>query len=479
MSEQERAAVYAAAELQRSQTYESADIERERAVVDARSAYEQQKASYGANAEALSRMGLTGSGYSDMVDQRAYAQQRAETQAANAQAAGVKRSADYAEHQTKLNADSKHAQNKYNAQSQYNQQMYDIDTSYRQNMLDADLALMESQKAAQDAERASKAAADEEYRANQYAAEEQYRRDMYEVDSSYASNMAQAEAERKDRDYAAQSAEREAKAAADESYLKNMYATDAEYSSAKAKAEAEAREAKLKAEQTAAAGKLEAGLTYAENMLGSDYLSMDESTGNVFSPGQYIEQNGAALGNMDDVDAAYQNGSIDKSTYQAYYTANASALIKQAKTIDDAQAISDSLAKYVEEGKMTSSDAISKENELYRSISHIVGKDSYTVGFFGTSSATITLGKNSYDVDTDLVASNKIQTVLNKIHANASDGDLVGVDNKVYIYKNGRWRGVRDAYGDGFVDAYNKYNENAGGPGKVSTPSGDGKAEIR
>jgi hypothetical protein len=84
-----------AAELQRQQEYTNADVERERSIVDASSSYEQNKSTYGANAEAMAGMGLTESGYSDYINSQAYAQKRAETQKANAQAAAVKRDADY------------------------------------------------------------------------------------------------------------------------------------------------------------------------------------------------------------------------------------------------------------------------------------------------------------------------------------------------------------------------------------------------
>lgn len=56
----------------------------EKATVDAKTAYEQSLATYGANAEALSRMGLTGSGYSDYLTGQAYAQQRADISKATA-----------------------------------------------------------------------------------------------------------------------------------------------------------------------------------------------------------------------------------------------------------------------------------------------------------------------------------------------------------------------------------------------------------
>ena len=115
---------------QHQQAYQNADIERERGVVDARSSYEQNKATYGANAEALARMGLTGGGYSDYLNSKAYAQQRAETQAANAQATATKREADYIKDQSTLAAEKEYSQNMLNAA-----------TSYRENVLNNDAAI--------------------------------------------------------------------------------------------------------------------------------------------------------------------------------------------------------------------------------------------------------------------------------------------------------------------------------------------------
>lgn len=103
--EEQRDNAYETAENQRMEAEQRADIERERNIVDARSSYEQNKASYGTNAEAMGSMGLSGSGYSDYLDSKAYAQQRADIQAAKAQADSSKRDARYIEDQAKLQAD--------------------------------------------------------------------------------------------------------------------------------------------------------------------------------------------------------------------------------------------------------------------------------------------------------------------------------------------------------------------------------------
>lgn len=112
-------------EQNKQNALQQAESERERAVIDARSSYEQNKATYGANAEQLAAMGLSGSGYSDYLNQQAYATQRAETQNANAQAEATKLAAEQQANSDKLNAGLSYAENMQgNAEklAQYQQQ---------------------------------------------------------------------------------------------------------------------------------------------------------------------------------------------------------------------------------------------------------------------------------------------------------------------------------------------------------------------
>lgn len=83
-------------EAQRAAKYADAEAMRERATIDAASAYAQNRATYGTQAETLASMGLTKSGYGDYVEAQAYAQQRADVQAAKAGEAAAKREADRA-----------------------------------------------------------------------------------------------------------------------------------------------------------------------------------------------------------------------------------------------------------------------------------------------------------------------------------------------------------------------------------------------
>lgn len=100
-SEKERA------EQERQQAHRDAELAKERATVDAHADYEQSKATYGANAETMAQMGLTGGGYSDYLNAQAYAQKRDDIQHANIVEAATKQGADtaYSDKISKLNAE--------------------------------------------------------------------------------------------------------------------------------------------------------------------------------------------------------------------------------------------------------------------------------------------------------------------------------------------------------------------------------------
>lgn len=75
-------------------TVNNAEEARNKAVIDAQVSYQQNKATYGAKAEAMGAMGLTGSGYSDYLDAQAYNTSRNEVAVANAQAEKAKQQAE-------------------------------------------------------------------------------------------------------------------------------------------------------------------------------------------------------------------------------------------------------------------------------------------------------------------------------------------------------------------------------------------------
>lgn len=292
MSEEQRQAVYAAAERQRQEAHTEADISRERATVDAGSSYAQNLANYGANAEALGRMGIGGGGYSDWVNNNAYATQRAEVQAARAQSDAAKRQANYTEDQLKNQADSEYSKAKYNAEQAYSERMYDIDTSYRENLLKAEQDKSDRLYAAGEAEAAAKQSADQAHRQNEYNANAKYTDDMYNIDTSYRTNMLNAERDKLEADHRANATEAERKQAADSAHRQNEYAANSSYSDmlyqneaahkagklenelgysdALFKNEAEYLASKLESEQRTEAGKHEANMDYVKNIMQND-----------------------------------------------------------------------------------------------------------------------------------------------------------------------------------------------------------------
>lgn len=128
--EEQKQSAIEQAELQRQQTEQNAENERQRSVIDARSSYEQNKATYGAQAETLADMGLTGSGYGDYINAQAYANQRAETQSANANAEATKNNAKYVADNAKLEIEQN-----------VNQSILSAETTYAENMANNDSAI--------------------------------------------------------------------------------------------------------------------------------------------------------------------------------------------------------------------------------------------------------------------------------------------------------------------------------------------------
>ena len=173
--------IYQAAEAARVREYEQAEIARQRGIVDASTSYEQNKATYGANAEALASMGLSGGGYSDYLNAQAYAAQRGEVQAVNADAEATKRAARYAEDDKKMNADTTYAANVKEAELNYSEQVAEVNATYDQALRDANLWKAEADNAA-----------NREHTDTIFAADTAYNAAIGEADASYAENVADA-----------------------------------------------------------------------------------------------------------------------------------------------------------------------------------------------------------------------------------------------------------------------------------------------
>lgn len=457
MSEEQKTAVYAAAEAQREQEYEEAEIARQRKVVDARSNYEQNKASYGARAEAAGDMGLSVSGYTDYINQQAYATQRAESYAANSEAEAAKRAARYTENQQKFAADQDYAQNQYEAQAQYGKDKYAVETSYQQNMLAAD-----QQKG--------------------------------------------------QRDYEANAAERAAKNAADQAYIENQYASESTYNENLYKSSAALEEAKKKAKDESEAGKLEAELSYRENVLGitDKYVEYADSqkaknkeastvkydlAGNVTGDttdseidelvddeiiseedGEYLKAIREKQATSDvysyldggDIQSAqaiaeryYKNGSLSKDAYQTFYYDATIKNVGLAASVDDVLDIAAQIKNLKGAGKLSATGAKNAEDFLYKSFGKVLSPSTYqtdyTKNVFGTTVKnsqlmTVTINGAEYDISTDIsgttanFANSDTSNVLSAMVGGApKNGVLAEIGDQIYVYRTGL------SNGDGWV----------------------------
>ena len=196
-AEEAKNLTYASAERQRQEAEKMADIQRQRAIADANSAYEQNKTGYGAKAEAMGNMGLTGGGYSDWLDSAAYAQNRAETQAARAQSDTVKREARAAEEQTKLAADREKSDKELQAELDYLNRLDEIDTSYLANMSDAEQTKLAADKAAKDTAAGLKLEADTEYKKGMLENDTTYLGQLYQNIKDQSASDKEASEERR------------------------------------------------------------------------------------------------------------------------------------------------------------------------------------------------------------------------------------------------------------------------------------------
>lgn len=450
MSEEQKTAVYAAAEAQREQEYKEAEIARQRSVVDARSNYEQNKATYGARAEAAGDMGLSVSGYTDFFNQQAYATQRAETYAANSEAEAAKRAARYTENQQKFAADQDYAQNQYAAQSQYGKDKYAVETSYQQNMLAAD-----QQKG--------------------------------------------------QRDYEADTAERNAKNAADQAYIENKYNSDSKYSENLYKSGEAERAAKYAADAEASKGKLDAELSYRENVLNSTNTMVERNESGETQSGKYAEilsgiseytepseidaleksgivdegqsaeakellrtkkvnaiksaiNSGYTDNTEYDIESAYNSGAITEDDRQSLYVELINRAVLSSSSADDASAIIKEMNDYLDAGKITQNDYDSEISYIKKKMGITTIHDSQTeckMTFNATSmqsTYTITYNGTKYYlyVNGGKEDNENIQGVLSKMNENPKIGSLAVYDGRLYIWTGSttRWWVTNGKYSD-------------------------------
>lgn len=482
---------YESAAAQKEITYAEAEKDRERASVDASSAYAENRAGYGTNAERMANMGMTASGYSDYEDSKAYAQQRAEIQGANAKAQQEMRYADYEERESQRAADTDYAKAINDADLSYARNMYDISSSYEKDKMAAgqagsegklSAALTYMQSLGNDAvskeakketlmQMASNGEASAELVAmlgKQYGMSEEEIAQIAGLATKYSD---QAAADQKTQNISAltqMAASGEANSELLTTLGKLYGLTDDEIANITGIANNKQTEAETKAEEEKSAAIREQINSLGNDYTASDvdYLDIPDEQKQELKQAAYdkvieqakasIAQNGGQLGTLDDVDALYQSGEIDEATYREIYRENLNALTASAKTAEDIEAVEQQLQEYASKGLITTAERQQATKRLYTSVVHPVdGADKVT--FNGLMTATVKFGTSSYNVKIAGAAGKNIQSLLNKVTPSAKDGDMARVDGQIYVKRNDKWRVVTDAYGDGFYRAYERF----------------------
>ena len=384
--------IYQAAEAARVREYEQAEIVRQRGIVDASNSYEQNKATYGANAEALASMGLTGGGYSDYLNAQAYAAQRGEVQAVNADAEATKRAARYAEDDKKMNADATYAANVKEAELNYSEQVGEVNATYEAALRDANFWKAEADNAA-----------NREHTDTIFAADTTYNTAIGEADASYAENVADANLQ------------------ADIAIAEANAATEA----AKHEAEQKLKEDLLTNEQAIAEYREEVSQNIDYYISSGDFNNLQGYLEKVYNDG---------------------DGIIDKDTYQdAYFRAalqncaNASSAVEMLQVEADLKNLKDA-------GKISEADYNAAVKYMYASKGGLLNSSSYTVSDKKNIllyNLKITIDGKDYAARDFAEVNADISKVLTGIAGGETpkENTLCMHDGLLYIYREG-WKVV-------------------------------------
>ncbi len=494
----QRNAIYATAESQRVAAEQRADTERERGVVDARSSYEQNKASYGANAEAMGNMGLSGSGYSDYLNSKAYAQQRAETQAANAQADASKREARYIEDQTRLQADASYSENLFNADSQARSDKLAAEQAADKGMFDANMSYQENLFKNDDAigKYRSEQEEKEEQRADstkgayyQFLAEANQGKYTVEQVTQLAADYGLSEEQTQSLIGAVNDYDTNSQAAADETAAdsaKGAYyqflaeanqgnysveqitqlAADYGLSEEQTQSLVDAVNGYTKKQQSANADEI----MFEIDSYGSDYdvgkIDKAEQSGEISAESAQEARNkynsrvlSDATDNISggdetiiantlkDADSLRAEGKITEDTYQAIYL---KAAVQDANSITDASSYSkfkQTLASYKNNGKISDADYNSALKYAASKVGSVASPSSYTFEYKeiypGAIEFYITIDGNRYGVYFDSVNSDT-QSMLNEVASGGFDSTpafntVIECGGRLYCYSKYGW----------------------------------------
>jgi len=406
------------AELQRLEAQRQAEVAREREVADSRSAYEQNKATYGANAEQMADMGLTGSGYGDYINAQAYATQRAEQQAANANAETAKQNAQYVADQNKLAAEQQANSDKLNAE-----------LTYAENMANNDAAIAQyrTQK-----EEEAKAKAEQE---------EAERKAYYAELLSYANNGSYTQE---------QLAQLGAQYGLSEEQLKSLDDAALTYKDNTYKQNyAEALD-----NITNYGADLDA--SYLDNMLKMDLITQEQYNDlkNQLNTKltDEIKQNvtngdsTAIQASIDNADKYYSEGKITQEQYQSVYNDYVNSAVGGVSNVDDYQSVKKTLDEYKNSGKLSQSQYDNLLSKMKKNTTKKLDSSQYKVSGLSTAlDKTDDIDVKINGVTYDLVSGSRVEkdstkSLLNEVATGNSGtapsvGTIVVVCGKMYIYK--------------------------------------------
>lgn len=406
------------AELQRLEAQRQAEVTREREIADSRSSYEQNKATYGTNAEQMADMGLAGSGYSDYINSQAYATQRAEQQTANADADTAKQNAQYTADQAKLAAVQQANSDKLNAE-----------LNYAENMANNDAAIAQYR---QQKEEEAKAKAEQE---------EAERKAYYAELLGYANNGSYTQE---------QLAQLGAQYGLSEEQLKSLDDAALTYKDNTYKQNyAEALD-----NITNYGADLDA--SYLDNMLKMDLITQEQYNDlkNQLNTKltDEIKQNvtngdsAAIQASIDNADKYYSEGKITQEQYQSVYNDYVGSAVGGVSNVDDYQSVKKTLDEYKNSGKLSQAQYDNLLSKMKKNTTKKLDSSQYKVSGLSTAlDKTDDIDVKINGVTYDLVSGSRVKkdstkSLLNEVATGNSGtapsvGTIVVVCGKMYIYK--------------------------------------------
>lgn len=431
-----------------------------RAMADAENAYAQNKATYGTNAETLAQMGLTGGGYSDYLQAQAYAQKRADKQAASAQEIASKKNAQatYQQYISSMNEklaekalyeEQLEEQRKYERQQLEEQRKYEEEqaaNSKKQNIYDSLWQGVQNIDSGYTAEAID--AICKEYGLSDEQAESL--KNILKITQANGSNKTTKETTETSNQLLQQAIIDIKNGVADKDYidtLKELGMTDDDYNKA-----------------------IDYLNTYNKNKSSDDIKQTIES-GDLDSAESKIE-------------SGIKDGTIDEDTkYKSYYD----IAIKDAsncKTIKDVTDCQKRLETSKNAGNLTEADYANALKYLYANAGNVLPSEKYSIAYdknlFGkelpnAACLKITLDGKTYKVETvqELVDDDTAKVLNGMLGGHVYSGAMAKIDGQIYIYRT--YSEQTDSHKNGWikVKTYNWWTSAIGSDNKEFYPAFD------